>query len=1209
MLWTPASANILSFISGQEQQSSLDPNNEKQVSTYNEQAIQLFEQGRFEEAQDFWEKALEILERPGAFGQEYPELTGSVESEDVLLLESGGELDNDRVSQLYDTAVSMFKKEKYVASKKIFERIEATIPDYKATRNYLIILDHKIRRAQQNLSEKSFEKNAIARREERAEWGRILEESRMELENKLAEQAEPLYQEAVEYYKSREFQLAKDYFMEVNNILPQYKDTDKYLSRIDRDIKEEEKLLMESKRKRELLARKKEKEEWKRILQESEQELQKKLIQQVDAVYQEAQYYYKKREFELAKERFEEAQLIVPNYKSTLQYLGRIDRDLQEEIRLRQEQRARGLEREKREQELARRRQEERLEELREAKENQRLAQFEMEVAQRRKERQEWLKTLEESEKERQKRLEEQAQYIYQEAIKYYKQRHFEQAKEDFLEVQRIYPNYKSTGNYLARIDRDIEGEQKQRMEERQRLFQLKLREKKLFEQKKWEEDQKIRAAEEQDRMREFQEKALAREKQRKEWERILQENEKERQKKLEEEAEFIYQEALKSYQVKRFEEAKAAFLEVEQVVPGYKLTKKYLAGIDNDIWNIEQERRRVAREESVQRKQGEMLKIEQEEKRQMALFKAREKKDLERKEAQAEAVYQFAESLYKRGDYEQAKNKFLEVEQILAGYKSTPKYLNRIDQDIQNAEEQRLKDQRLAFEQQIRQQRLSQKLEEERVERLRAAEEEQKILKLREEALLREQERKAWERTIKDIEKEHRKRLQQQADSVYEEAMRYYKAGWLEQAKETLEEVEVMWPGYKSTAKYLAKIDSEIRKNRRLRQENEEEIVKRQQWQEELAREKRDTLQQSRQKAEEQERLTKLKVETLARKEEKERLKESMDRIEREYEKQANRKAESLYREALKYYKDKDFEKAKVAFIDVERTSPGYKSASKYLSRIDEDIRSERLTMERDNVQSRGRYMETPETYALERNGSKVVQKASQERQEQFLEEAEAKYREALALYKAKEFIRAKLKFIEVESLYPGYKKTLNYLGRIDEDISENQKMWIEDQPRGMSEGQELDVLTSKLEIVEQALLQAEGRSQGFVPQKTKRLLVKRQEDGQTADWEKQIQERREELRAERRRFQQEYERQFQQLYSRAVTLYRNQSYEEAKALFLQIEQMKPGYKKAASYLKKAEAYMRKGLQKKSHNNVVYQPQEIKPRKAIVEDALDIFE
>ncbi len=201
--------------------------------------------------------------------------------------------------------------------------------------------------------------------------------------------------------------------------------------------------------------------------------------------------------------------------------------------------------------------------------------------------------------------------------------------------------------------------------------------------------------------MQEFNEKVLARQKQRKEWERIIQENERVRQEKLADEAEFVYQEALNSYTLGRWKKARIDFLDVEQILSGYKETEQYLAKIDQDIERAAQENRQMAREATARRKKEEALAMKSKEQHQMELRKAEEEKQLERKKIQAESVYKFAMSLYKREDYAEAREKFMEVDQILPDYKSTKKYLRRVGGDIAKARERRYKEQQLAFERQ----------------------------------------------------------------------------------------------------------------------------------------------------------------------------------------------------------------------------------------------------------------------------------------------------------------------------------------------------------------------------------------------------------------------------------------------------------------------------------------------------------------------------
>jgi hypothetical protein len=103
-------------------------------------------------------------------------------------------------------------------------------------------------------------------------------------------------------------------------------------------------------------------------------------------------------------------------------------------------------------------------------------------------------------------------------------------------------------------------------------------------------------------------------------------------------------------------------------------------------------------------------------------------------------------------------------------------------------------------------------------------------------------------------------------------------------------------------------------------------------------------------------------------------------------------------------------------------------------------------------------------------------------------------------------------------------------------------------------------------------------------------------------------VEERRKELKIRRDEVRKEYEKQFQRLYDQAVGLYRAASYQEALELFRQIEQMKPGYKRIAAYMKKAETHMGKSSQP-SDTNVVWQSHEMKTRARVIAETLNALE
>jgi len=1061
----PVSANFFPFRSKKTISPSEYSNRQDDIEIYNNQAIELFEEGHFKEAQELWEKAIRVMERSGSYIPQHSEADEKYLLNDDIPIDFTADdmAETSEIEDLYTTAVAAFKKQKYTAAKKLFDRVETKTPDYRATRNYLTILKHKIKRAEQSLNGHKFKEGALSRKAERGEWKKILKESESELERKLIDQVSPLYKEALRHYKSRNFKLAKEYFQEIDSIFPKYRDTLKYISRIDVDIRDEEKRALKESYKKQAIARKKEQDEWHRIIEESEKKLEEKMKQQAEPVYHEALHYYKQREFEMAKNRFEEVRRIFPEYKSTAKYLGRIGQDMKDEIERQERQRVREYEQEVREKEIARKREKKHLEHLRGLEEKNRLRIFEEEVAARRRDREEWLLVLKESESERQKKLTAQADFIYQEAVEYFKKRRFEEARENFLEVESVLSDYKSTEKYLSKIDHEIAKEEQQLLIEQERKIKRRIRGDQLVERQKDEEERHFRTIESEKRVREFKERASARKEQRDEWERVLRDNEHERQMRLEQEAGFVYKEALKAYKKQQWEQARQGFLEAQEILPGHWKSEKYLVRLDRDMQKAEMKRRVKIEKDIERQREKEAVARKVEEKRQLRLLEEDRKKQVAKQEKQAEAVYKFAVSLYRKGDYALAKDKFREVEDISPDYKSVQKYLGRVNNDIAGAQGFSKGVNDLANRRQLREQQIVQQREEEKLRQLLAAEEKQRHKDLSEESLARKRDRDEWEKTIRQIEVENQKRLKRQAQSTYEEALRYYKSGWYEQAKEAFAEVESTMPGYKSTRRYIARAEQNIQKEGKLDQDNEIKIQ------------------------------------------------EYLDREE--------------------------------ALLKTGKRRVGVSAPEKL-----------------DDM---------------------AVRRAAKQKQKEFSKQAEIKYRQALALYKANKFIDAKLKFIEVESFSPGYKATSNYLKRIDKKMSGNK------------------MIDNRDHLVKRALLLQEDGSRKDAARDAKMEQKMRN---------RSIADQRKELKAQRQLIQKRYNKQFNQMYNRAIKFYKSGSYEQAQKLFVQIERMKPGYKRAASYLKKANAKIEKGFQKRN-TNVATQSHEPKTRDTVIGDALDVFE
>jgi len=249
-------------------------------------------------------------------------------------------------------------------------------------------------------------------------------------ENTRKEDVEEAYREAVELYKQKKYHPAKDAFEHVDEIVPDYRATDSYLKIIDQDIiladaeaaKQQAGEIARQQQEAEA-ARAKEKQMWLQQIEEKEKERKESIDHQAEGVYDQAVELYKQKKFAEAKKKFEEVSWVIPDYKSTMRYLARIDRDAQlEEERVAQEQQ-KALE-------------EQHWEEIVAEKKQEAARAKEMEIKKRQQEQQ----------------LEDQAAFLYTIAINLYDKNQMDEALSKFNDIEKLVPNYKSTRAYLAKI-------------------------------------------------------------------------------------------------------------------------------------------------------------------------------------------------------------------------------------------------------------------------------------------------------------------------------------------------------------------------------------------------------------------------------------------------------------------------------------------------------------------------------------------------------------------------------------------------------------------------------------------------------------------------------------------------------------------------------------------------------------------------------------
>ena len=250
-------------------------------------------------------------------------------------------------------------------------------------------------------------------------------------ENARKEDVETAYKEAVDLYKQKKYHPAKDAFEHVDEIAPDYRATDSYLKIIDQDIvtadalaAKQQAVEIQHQQNEAEAARAKEKAMWLAQIEEKEKEQKESIDKQAGEVYDQAVELYKNKKFAEAKKKFEEVSWVIPDYKATMKYLARIDRDAQKEQERVAQERQKALQDQRWEEEVERKKQE----------------------AQQQREQQ--VKDL-----QHKKDVQEQAQFLYTAAVSLYDKKDMDGALNKFNDIEKLSPDFKSTRVYLARIE------------------------------------------------------------------------------------------------------------------------------------------------------------------------------------------------------------------------------------------------------------------------------------------------------------------------------------------------------------------------------------------------------------------------------------------------------------------------------------------------------------------------------------------------------------------------------------------------------------------------------------------------------------------------------------------------------------------------------------------------------------------------------------
>lgn len=423
---------------------------EAKAREYFDKATELYERGDFDKARDLWEKAIKITdhdEMEDYIGEsvhrqkEQERALRQAEKRRIKRLEKERGYSAKEVNKKYKDAVKFYRSEKYLAAKVAFEEVESMFPGHKATQSYLALINDKIDSQQQKLIEEKLRNDTYTSAKAKARWKKELEEQEKARQKEIRSKADELYQQAVELYKDQQFKAAKEKFKEVEWMLPDYKNTIKYLARIDGDIKKNGVTFSQEDRVKFF------KQEYKRIRERDDWAEQNKIDpkmarefsedrrrrEEAAFVYDAALTLYKKDYYKQALEKFYEVQALYPDFKKTQSYIRKLHKKVP------------GSENEFTRMQAH-------------AKESAtKLFSPAPGVNEQ---------VVRAVNGEEQKRIE-LAEEKYRQALAFYQDRNFVEAQRKFIAVESILPGYKATRDYLKNIDGDMAGQHVQAGEDK----------------------------------------------------------------------------------------------------------------------------------------------------------------------------------------------------------------------------------------------------------------------------------------------------------------------------------------------------------------------------------------------------------------------------------------------------------------------------------------------------------------------------------------------------------------------------------------------------------------------------------------------------------------------------------------------------------------------------------------------------------------------
>ena len=258
-----------------------------------------------------------------------------------------------------------------------------------------------------------------------------------------------------------------------------------------------------------------------------------------------------------------------------------------------------------------------------------------------------------------------------------------------------------------------------------------------------------------------------------------------------------------------------------------------------------------------------------------------------------------------------------------------------------------------------------------------------------------------------KSKKRQEEQKLKKQLSGLYSKALSLYRKKDYPQALEAFREIEKIKPGYSNTARYIETISGVLKDKKKVitAAPKESTEVDTQEGESDLAETK---------KVKEE-----AKQEELARKQQ----------------------ALKNYKQALSLYRQKQYSQAYDKFKQVQSIYPGYSKTAAYLTKL-------------------------PALIKKQEEEARVFEEAKQKELELGRQAGEA-YRQALSLYRQKQYSQAYDKFKQVQSILPGYAKTKSYISRLPDIIEKEFRMKEAEEARQ----KELELKQQAAEVYREAL------------------------------------------------------------------------------------------------------------------------------------------